>query len=62
MLRAYRQLSTEGLLDLRRGRGAIVVGTTELARLHELADELLAEAERLGITRGELVRLLMERS
>lgn len=62
VLRAYRQLSAEGLIELRPGRGAIVVGATDLARLLELADDLLAEAARLGVTRGELVRILMERS
>jgi len=62
VLRAYRQLSAEGLLELRRGRGAHVVGASDLARFHELTDELLAEAARLGITRAELIRVLMERS
>ena len=62
VLRAYRQLSAEELVELRRGSGATVRGEASLARLYELADELLAEAARLGVTRGELVGLLMRRS
>jgi GntR family transcriptional regulator len=62
VLRAYRQLSAEDLVELRRGSGAVVRGEASMARLYELADELLAEALRLGVTRGELVGLLMRRS
>ncbi|UJW31938.1 GntR family transcriptional regulator [Saccharothrix sp. AJ9571] len=62
VLRAYRKLSAEDLVELRRGRGATVSGEPDLARLHSLADELLAEAARLGITRGELAALLASRS
>lgn len=62
VLRAYRQLSAEHLVDLRRRRGATVRGQPDLARLYQLADQLLAEAARLGVTRGELAALLASRS
>lgn len=62
VLRAYRALAAEELLELRRGRGVTVRGQPDLAHLYELADELLAEAARLGITRGELAGLLARRS
>lgn len=62
VLRAYRQLASDGILDLRRGRGAVVTGQPNLARLYELADALLDEAARLGISRGELAALLATRS
>jgi len=62
VLRAYRELSAEKLVDLRRGRGATVRGEPDLARLYSLTDELLTEAARLGITHGELVALLAGRS
>ncbi len=62
VLRAYRELSAEGLIELRRGRGATVRGGADRARLYYLADELLAEAARLGVTRGELAGLLASRS
>ena len=50
VLRAYRQLA------------ATVAGQADRARLYRLADELLAEAARLGVTRGELAALLARRS
>lgn len=62
VLRAYRLLASEGVIDLRRGRGATVRGEPPRTRLYELADELLAEAARLGVTRGELAILLAQRS
>lgn len=61
VLRAYRTLADEELIELRRGRGATVRAEPDLARLYEMADELLAEAARLGVTRGELTALLMDR-
>lgn len=63
VLRAYRDLRDEGLIELRRGRGATVRrGTVDRATLTRLVDELLAEAGRLGVSRSELVELLEERS
>lgn len=63
VLRAYRDLRDEGLVELRRGRGATVRGQApDRARLTGLADSLLSEAARLGISRAELVTLLKERS
>lgn len=62
MLRAYRQLSADELLELRRGRGVTVRGEPDLVGLYQLADKLLADATRLGITRGELAGLLARRS
>jgi len=62
VLRAYRQLSSESLVDLRRGRGVTVRGGSDLARLYQLTDELVAEARRLGVTRGELMALIARRS
>lgn len=62
VLRAYRNLSVDELVEVRRGRGVTVRGGPSLARLYQLADELLAEAARVGITRGELAGLLARRS
>lgn len=62
VLRAYQVLRDEGLVDLRRGRGAVVVATDPgLARLQHLADELMSEAARLGFDRGRVISLLRER-
>ncbi|PSK96985.1 GntR family transcriptional regulator [Haloactinopolyspora alba] len=62
VLRAYRELSAEDLVELRRGRGATVRKGADRARLYDLVDELLAEAARLGVSRGELAGILASRS
>jgi GntR family transcriptional regulator len=63
VLRAYRDLRDEGLLELRRGRGATVRGqAVDRARLTQLADALLTEGARLGLTTSDLAALLEERS
>ena len=46
VLRALRQLRDEGLLELRRGRGATVVATPEQGELHARARELVHLARR----------------
>ncbi len=62
VLRAFAVLSDEGLIEVRRRRGAVVTARADRARLIELADALHDEAARLGITRGELTLLLARRS
>ncbi|PKQ25567.1 MAG: GntR family transcriptional regulator [Actinobacteria bacterium HGW-Actinobacteria-4] len=62
VLRAYRDLRDQGLIDLRRGRGATVRdGAVSRARLDGLADQLLAEAAHLGLTPADITHLLNER-
>lgn len=61
VLRAYQLLRDDGLIDLRRGRGAVVtegVGLSPelLADIHALA----TEARRLGVGVGTLTALLRE--
>ncbi len=56
VLRAYSALRDEGLIDVRRGRGAQVragidLGVTEL---EQQIDELLRSAGRLGMSRDQL--------
>ena len=63
VLRAYRRLRDEGLIDLRRGRGATVRDVAvDQARLLELVDDLLAEARRLGLGIVTVQGLLEERA
>jgi GntR family transcriptional regulator len=63
VLRAYRDLRDEGLVELRRGRGATVRQVAvDQARLRQLADDLLAEAARLGLSRADVRALLEARS
>lgn len=62
VLRAYRDLRDEGLIELRRGRGAIVRdGAHDRAGVTALADQLIAEGARLGMTIPDLHTLLTER-
>lgn len=60
VLRAYAALRDEGLIELRRGRGATVSrdASPATARVHELARELLAESRRLGMSADEVADLL----
>jgi GntR family transcriptional regulator len=61
VLRAYQELRDEGLVDLRRGRGAIV---TDLAappvELLDAVRSLTAEAHRLGVAPATLVAMIRE--
>ncbi len=61
VLRAYDVLKREGLLEVRRGRGVVVVGEdVGRAKLLDLARALLSEATRQGMNLKELKRLLGE--
>ena len=61
VLRAYQMLRDEGLIELRRGRGAIVVASDlHMSKLTTLADDLVAQAQRLGVSRDELARIILE--
>jgi len=61
VLRAYQDLRDEGLVDLRRGRGAVVTDNAGMSP-ELLADirQLVAEARRLGIGLSTLNALLRE--
>lgn len=59
VLRAYQALRDEGLIELRRGRGAVVIAPqTGAARLGGMVAELIAQAERLGVSRDELIHMI----
>jgi DNA-binding transcriptional regulator YhcF (GntR family) len=58
VLRAYADLRDEGLIDLRRGRGAHVVAAPETpwaARLEQQVRDLVDTATRMGLSTDELV-------
>ncbi len=59
VLRAYQDLRDEGLVDLRRGRGAVITDDAVLSP-ELLADiqALVTEAKRLGVGVGTLTALL----
>jgi DNA-binding transcriptional regulator YhcF (GntR family) len=58
--RAYGELRDEGLVQLRQGRGAVVLAgeVRGWARLHDLARTLLAEARAQGVSVRELMELM----
>ncbi|RAY14084.1 GntR family transcriptional regulator [Actinomadura craniellae] len=60
VLRAYAALRDEGLVELRRGRGATITGTRpgDRARLTEALRDLVAAARQAGLNADELVQLV----
>ena len=60
VLRAYDALRDAGVIDLRRGRGAVIVGGDKpaITSLLESAATLVSEAKHLGIDPGELSSLI----
>lgn len=63
VLRAYQELRDEGLIDLRRGKGAVV--TELVASLSALRDDirnLVARSRALGISPELLAALIKENS
>lgn len=61
VLRAYQVLRDEGLIELRRGRGAVVTASDPgRVRLEALVAELIAEGSRLGLDQHEIATLVIE--
>ena len=61
MLRAYQELRDEGIIELRRGRGAVVrQGADATAHLTPAVTALVAEARRLGVGAATLTALVRE--
>ncbi len=61
VLRAYRDLRAEGLVDLRRGRGAVVTDrAADLAGLHAEIRALGERARGLGMSPDTLASLVRE--
>jgi GntR family transcriptional regulator len=59
--RAYGDLVDEGLVDMRPGRGAVVVGNSAgWANLRAMAERFAAEAKQLGLSRVEVNTLIEE--
>lgn len=61
VLRAYQELRDEGLVDLRRGRGAVVTDqAAPPAELLAAVRALTADARRLGVAPATLVAMIKE--
>lgn len=60
VLHAYQVLRDEGLVDLRRGRGAVVTKiATEVVGLHREVEALVVRAAALGIGKEALASLVL---
>ena len=61
VLRAYQELRDEGVLELRRGRGAVVrQGADATAPLQPAVSAIVAEARRRGVASATLIALIRE--
>ena len=61
VLRAYQDLRDEGLVDMRRGRGAVVTdAAAPLAQLHDDIAALVERARALGLSPDTLASLMKE--
>ncbi|MGQ4362208.1 GntR family transcriptional regulator [Streptomyces sp. SAS_272] len=61
VLRGYQRLRDEGLIELRRGRGAVInaaFGVADQARLTEAVRGLIAQAREFGLTDQELLSMV----
>jgi GntR family transcriptional regulator len=60
VLRGYQQLRDQGLLELRRGRGAVLTGgaTHGRADLTERVDQLAALARSVGLGEHEVLAMV----
>ncbi len=61
VLHAYQLLRDEGLVELRRGRGAVLTAqATALTGLEQHVAAVVDEAKRLGVTAATLTTLIQE--
>lgn len=58
VIRAFRMLRDEGILDFTRGRGIRVVGTPERSAVLSRLQEMLAYARRHGYESEDVIELI----
>lgn len=62
VLRAYQDLRAEGIIELRRGRGAVVTAgaVRDIGPLHDAIDAVVDVARRLGVSSDTTLALVKE--
>lgn len=60
VLRAYQGLRDDGLIELRRGKGAVVVGMPTDGSIRSAVERVAIEAKTAGIPVGTLLALVRE--
>ena len=60
ILHAYQSLRDQGLIELRRGRGAVVIGSAGSAELHAAVAALVAHARQDGVPPAALLALIRQ--
>jgi DNA-binding transcriptional regulator YhcF (GntR family) len=58
VLKAYSELQSRGLVEMRRGRGGVIVSSE--ADVREAARSLVSSAKRQGLARNDVVGILDE--
>ncbi len=58
VLHAYQRLRDDGIVELRRGRGAVVTGAAAVAEVREAVAATAAAAKRHGIGAAALLALV----
>jgi len=58
VLHAYQRLRDDGLVELRRGRGAIVIGAAAVGEVRGAVDEAIRVARSSGLGEAVLVALV----
>lgn len=61
VLRAYATLRDEGVVELRRGRGAVIAANAAVSHLDTLLAQLVTTARNYGVSPKELARRINER-
>jgi len=60
VLHAYQRLRDDGLVELRRGRGAVVIGAAAVGEVQHAVDTAIRAARASGFGEAALVALVRE--
>ena len=60
VLHAYQRLRDDGLIELRRGRGAVVIGQTAAGAVRDAAGAAVRAARTHGLGEAALIALIRE--